>query len=381
MKIRWIVLMICLFLMPALVGAQETTSDGQPDAKEVIRWKTEGWVKTNFAKTEVPFDEILSGGPPRDGIPPIYSPKFVSVKQASAWLPDSEPVIVFQDGADSRAYPYRVLIWHEIVNDTKDDKSFIVTFCPLCNSAIIYDTHFEGQNHIFGVSGKLRNSDMVMWDHTTESWWQQLTGKAIVGDATGTQLKMMPSPSISFGAFKKISPQGKVLAQRTGFDRPYGQNPYVGYEMAYPFLFRGEVDDRLPALARVIGIEWKDQFYTLPLSELLEKKWASVELDDDSEIIIFNMTPANSALDGASIAQSTIVDHVTIFQNRPGSKRLEFVWKNNKLLDTTDQLEWNALGQGYQGSEMKGSLDPVHYGIHFAFAWLAFHPDSTFLKL
>ena len=111
----------------------------QNDDNFIKSWQREGWSNTNFQKAEVPLNEIMSGGPPRDGIPPIYEPSFESIEAASEWLPDSEPVLVHQQGDVVRAYPYRILIWHEIVNDQIDGKSFIATFCPLCNSAIIYN--------------------------------------------------------------------------------------------------------------------------------------------------------------------------------------------------------------------------------------------------
>ena len=342
-------------------------------------WKREGWTNTNFDKKTVPFEEIISGGPPRDGIPPIYEPSFQGVDEASEWLPDSEPVLVHQQGEEVRAYPYRILIWHEIVNDEIDDKSFIATFCPLCNSAIIFNTHFQGKNHKFGVSGKLRNSDMVMWDHTTESWWQQLTGEAIVGDAVGTSLEMLPSPAISFGEFKNIFPQGMVLSQETRHYRPYGQNPYVGYDSSRtPFLMRNPVDSRLPPLSRVIGIEWNGSFYTLPLDAVAGKKWARFEGTDGEELLILNLSSANSALDGRSIENSVLVDQVTVWEN---PEQLKFTWDGSQLRDTVENRKWNSLGQGFSEERLQSQLTPVNFGVHFAFAWLAFHPDSIFVEL
>lgn len=352
---------------------------GQTNSSFSNLWKQEGWTNTNFDKKTVPFGEIISGGPPRDGIPPIYEPGFQTVKETSEWLPDSEPVIVHQQGEEVRAYPYRILIWHEIVNDEIDDKSFIVTFCPLCNSAIIFNTHFQGKNHKFGVSGKLRNSDMVMWDHTTESWWQQLTGEAIVGDAVGTFLEMLPSPAISFGEYKNIFPNGKVLSQNTSHHRPYGQNPYVGYDSSRtPFLMRNPIDSRLPPLSRVIGIERNGSFYTLPLGSVAEQKWARIQGEDGTEMLILNLSSANSALDDRSIAGSALVDQVTIWEN---PDHLEFNWDGFQLRDTSENRNWNSLGQGFEGEQLQSQLTPVKYGVHFAFAWLAFHPDSIFVEV
>ncbi|MBF0279642.1 MAG: DUF3179 domain-containing protein [SAR324 cluster bacterium] len=352
---------------------------GQTDSSFIQQWRKEGWTGTNFYKSVVPYEEIISGGPPRDGIPPIYEPKFETVENAQKWLPDSEPVIVHKQGEKVRAYPYRILIWHEIVNDQIDGKSFIVTFCPLCNSAIVYNTHFQGVNHKFGVSGKLRNSDMVMWDHTTESWWQQLTGEAIVGDAVGTSLEMLPSPAISFGSFKSIFPQGKILSQDTAVSRPYGDNPYVGYDQSkIPFLMRGDIDQRLPPLSRVIGIEWNGKFYTLPLREIAKYRWGRIEVEDGQELVVFNLSSANSSLNQREIADSQLVDQVTVWEN---PEKLKFVWDGTHLRDSKENRQWNAMGQGGNEYQLNAQLISVKYGVHFAFAWLAFHPDSVFLKL
>ena len=365
---RWLIILGMLWPL---------TGWGQTDSNFIAHWQSEGWNKTNFQKTRVPFKEIISGGPPRDGIPPIYHPTFESPSSASQWLPDSEPVLVHRQGEEVRAYPYRILMWHEIVNDAIHEKSFIVTFCPLCNSAIIYNTHFAGQNHLFGVSGKLRNSDMVMWDHTTDSWWQQLTGEAIVGDAVGQKLEMLPSPSLSFGEYKKIFPQGKVLSQETSHARPYGSNPYEGYDQSsFPFLMRGTLDERLPPLARVLGFEWKGQFYTLPLQALKGKKWMSFPQLEG--VVVFNLSVANSALEKRSIVNSRLVDQVTVWANPDG---LQFAWDGTHLRDEAQHRRWNALGQGKIEGVVETELPPVNYGVHFAFAWLAFHPESVFLEV
>lgn len=370
---KWLI--ILGLLMPVSLWAQT-------DEQYISHWKGEGWTETNFQKKQIQFSDILSGGPPRDGIPPIYKPSFESITEASTWLPDSEPVLVFQKGKEARAYPYRILIWHEIVNDVYQGQSFIVTFCPLCNSAIIFNTHFQGQNHLFGVSGKLRNSDMIMWDHTTESWWQQMTGQAVVGDATGTQLEMLPSPAISFGTYKSIFSQGKVLSQNTSFFRSYGNNPYADYEnSAHPFLMKGKIDGRLPALSRVIGIEWKREFYILPLFEIANKKWGRLPIKDGKQLIFFNLSLANAALDRRSIKNSKLIDHVTIWEPPANEEEIEFYWDKNTLKDKTKQLSWNALGQGLRNGKSVEQLKPVHFGVHFSFAWLAFHPKSQFLSL
>jgi hypothetical protein len=190
--------------------------------------RTAGWT-TDFSRHTVAFDEILSGGVPRDGIPPLDDPKFVSIEDADLWLEDLQPVISFKVNNEARAYPLAILTWHEVVNDVVGGVSVTVTFCPLCNSAMVFDRMLEGRVFDFGVSGNLRNCDLIMWDRQTQSWWQQLTGEGIVGELAGHQLEFLPASIISWGDYKQANPDTLVLSRDTGFSRPYS-----GYDRADP---------------------------------------------------------------------------------------------------------------------------------------------------
>ena len=215
--------------------------------------------QTDFSLHTVPFDEITSVVP-RDGIPAIDKPAFISPKQAEAWLGDQEPVISFVLNGDAKAYPLQILTWHEIVNDEVGGTPVAVTFCPLCNSAIVFDRRLNEQLFDFGVSGNLRNSDLIMYDRQTHSWWQQFTGDAIVGELSGERLEILSATITSFEDFKVAYPEGKVLSRQTGFSRDYGQNPYAGYDRADnpPFLFDGDTDGRLLPKERVVAVTIDD---------------------------------------------------------------------------------------------------------------------------
>lgn len=215
-------------------------------------WRSEGW-KTDFEKTEVNLREIMNGGPLRDGIPPIDDPKFVAPDEAA--YAGREPVIALTVNGDCRAYPLSVLIWHEIVNDTVGGVPVAVTYCPLCDAAVVFDRTVNGKTLRFGTTGKLRKSDLVMWDDATESWWQQFVGRAIVGDYAGTKLDLLPSRVESWERFQKRCPVGKVLVPSDPALRHYGENPYVGYDEApWPFLYRGEVPEGVFAMDRVVRV-------------------------------------------------------------------------------------------------------------------------------
>jgi hypothetical protein len=218
-------------------------------------WKHE-WPDTDFSQTSITnWVEIMSGGPPKDGIPALDDVQFIEVAQENRIEP-AEPVITLEiDGQRPRAYPIRYLTWHEIANDTVGDVPVAVTFCPLCNSALTFDRRVGGQVLSFGVSGKLRNSDMVMYDRETQSWWQQAIGTGIVGEMTGQELTLMPSWMESWEEFSTRNPDGLVMAEPS-WNRDYGRNPYRNYDSSKrPFLYSGEMPPHgIPALMRVVRV-------------------------------------------------------------------------------------------------------------------------------
>ena len=188
---------------------------GYRDALVGISFGVQGW-KTDFSRHTVPYGEIFSGGPPPDGIPPIDNPKFVPIEGASAWRDDLEPVIVLELNGRARAYPIQILTWHEVVNDQLGGVPITVTFCQLCNSALAFDRRLDGTVYDFGTSGNLRKSDLIMWDRQTETWWQQLTGEAIVGELAGKRLDFIPAARVSFADFRAAHPNSDVLSRETG---------------------------------------------------------------------------------------------------------------------------------------------------------------------
>lgn len=210
---------------------------------------------TNGVKHSVPLDSILGGGPPKDGIPSIDHPKFISIGEASKQLSDTEPGLALEIDGVGRFYPFQILVWHEIVNDTIGDKRVLVTYCPLCLSGIVFDPLVDGEQVEFGTSGKLWNSNLVMYDRKTESLWSQILGEAIVGEKTGTRLEVLPSDQIRFGDWKKLHPNGEVLSQDTGSKRFYGQDPYGDYYTKPGTFFPvDKKDSRLPEKEFVLGI-------------------------------------------------------------------------------------------------------------------------------
>ena len=327
----------CLLVPIAAAVLLFCTGAAAVPLEQVQTW-VQKWPRTDFSKHSVDLGEIFSGGPPKDGIPAIDRPSFVSADSVRG-LGRDEPVISLSMNGDMRAYPLNVLIWHEIVNDTVGGIPVAVTFCPLCNSSIVFDRRlsFGGRERVldFGTTGKLRHSDMVMYDRQTESWWQQFLGAAIVGELTGAVLTMMPSRIESLDRFhhraKMAKKEGKVLVPGNPALRSYGQNPYVGYDSGRPFLYAGKMPEGIAPLARVVVV--KNEAWHL---DLLRKRGAFSVGD-----MVFTWTPGqNSALDSARIESGRDVGNVTV-QRR------------------TDK-----------------GLEDVVYDVNCAFAFTAFHPDG-----
>lgn len=289
------------------------------------------WPSTDFSRSAIDLTEVMSGGPPKDGIPALSDPKFLPAAQEKR-LADREPVMtVALPGHAARAYPIRYLMWHEIVNDRIGSTPVLVTFCPLCNTGMVFDPRVGGKTLGFGVSGLLRHSDMIMYDRQTESWWQQALGEGIVGANTGRQLRQLPAPMESWSAFRAAHPDGIVMDE-PDWPRAYGRNPYVGYDTSRPFLYTGENPphgiEPLERVVRVGNRAW-------PLKRLA----ALGEIREAGVILTWSKGQA-SALDRQTIGSGREVGNIRV--------------------------------------RKAGGEDVVH-DIPFAFAFHAFHPDGKWM--
>ncbi|MGD9629632.1 MAG: DUF3179 domain-containing protein [Pyrinomonadaceae bacterium] len=346
------------------------------DGNNRIKGAASGW-RTNTEKRSIELSELMSGGPAKDGIPAIDDPRFATVADAQKWLKPNEPVISLKIENEARAYPLQILIWHEIVNDRVGKNPVLVTFCPLCYTAIVFDRRLDGKEHSFGVSGMLRHSDMVMYDRETESWWQQITGEAIVGDLTGKTLKQFPTQIISFEQFADAHPTGKVLSRETGHVRDYGRNPYVGYDDIddVPFLFKGATDKRLRPMEKVVVVDLGSKAKAYPHSITKERRVVYDRIGS-TEIVIFHSDGASSALDQARISESKNVGSTGVFEPMVGGQKLTFSYDKGQFVDQQTGSRWNILGKAISG-KLKGSeLKQLRHGDYFAFAWLVFKPET-----
>lgn len=292
------------------------------------------WPETDFAKHSVPLDEIVGGGPGKDGIPPIDNPVFAPISRIDG-LSDTEPVISVEINGLLRAYPLRILLWHEIVNDVFGGVPIAVTYCPLCDAAIVFDRRVGNQVLDFGTTGKVRHSDLVMYDRQTESWWQQFVGEAIVGEMTGTLLKMIPARVESVAFFRQRAPNGLVLLPDSSARKPYGTNPYVNYDSRrrpLPGFYTGTYPKGIAPMARVVKVGR----HAWPLKRLREE--GKIE---HGNLILTWLPGQNSVLDDRRITRGRDIGNVVVQRQ------------------TDDGVE------------------DVVYDVTFAFAFHAFFPDGT----
>lgn len=333
--------------------------------------------RTDLSKKAIDLTELRSGGPPKDGIPSIDSPKFVDTTTASGWLSPKEPVLAIDLNGQARAYPLQILIWHELVNDRMGDLPILVSYCPLCNSAIVFDRRVDGGVFEFGVSGMLRHSDMVMYDRKSDSLWQQLTGEAIVGDMTGKRLKILPSQVVSFDSFARSFSKAEVLSRETGHSRPYGQNPYAGYEFGNRLLMPVPIKKttRLRPLERIVTVEIAGIAKAYPFPLLRSQRIVEDRIKETRYVVLYEEGTV-SALGHKEIAKSRDIGSAGVFLSNLDGRRLSFRRKGEQIVDRETGSVWNVLGVATGGPLAGRRLTPLEHGTYFAFAWLVFRPDT-----
>lgn len=362
------------------------------------------WPNTDFCQHRYSYAEILSGGPPRDGITPIYpegyrypeaiyrlggnaatyTVAYQTIAEGDQLLFDQSPVIVVVINDDAQAVPLGVLTSHEIANTTVGGAPIAITFCPLCNAGIAFERTLNGRELHLGVSGFLRNSDMLMWDHETESWWQQATGEGIVGEMTGQQLQFVTSSMVSWGDFKAAYPTGRLLLPTNNgrVDRDYDRNPYVGYDQnEQPFLFQGQPDERLSAIERVLGYTTQVGEISLsvayPFSTLAEQ----IVIQDrvgEQLVVVFWQPGATSALGTSRISAAREVGSAALFDpTLEDGTVLSFVINGTTITDEQTGSTWNIFGQAINGPLAGTTLVQLRSVSHFWFAWAAFYPETT----
>lgn len=334
----------------------------------------------------------LSQGAGRDAIPAISGPRYWTLDEASEVYTDNVPLVQVNLNGDVRGFPLEILTWHEIVNDTIGGVPVAVTYCPLCNTAIAFEAQIGEEVYKFGVSGLLRNSDLVMYDRNTESLWQQSSGRAIVGTMVGARLKYVAAPVVTVGQLRSAYPDALVMSRDTGWFRSYGQNPYTGYDNPerggpYGFFFdRDTIDERLPPAERVVSIEGPSGAAIAYAWSRLEQEMVLHDSFDGIDLVVFWTPGALSILDSGIMRNSREIGTTAVFETRLEGRSLTFMVNpaddaGQTFVDEQTGTVWDIFGRGVEGELAGSQLTRVIHSDHFWFAWQAFHPDTEVVAL
>ncbi|MEE9416617.1 MAG: DUF3179 domain-containing protein [Acidimicrobiales bacterium] len=334
--------------------------------------------QTDWTNSTIDLSDLAAGiqrPDPRDAIPPIDDPVYESPNAAGEWLDPDEPGALVQRDGLARFYPLSILTRHEIVNTEFGGGPVVVTFCPLCNTALSFDAVVDGEATRFGVSGLLRKSDLVMWDDRTDSLWQQITGEAIVGEFAGMTLTPISTAIVSFKDFQASFPDGESLSRDTGFSIEYGANPYVGYSSQdapiRPF-FPEDPDPRFPALSRVVGVQ----------ADGIEKAYTFADLEaagvvndtvGSQPVVLFWGDGTKDALDAGRLAESQAIGTGIAFDPTVNGEVLTFSSNGDGgFVDEQTGTTWTLLGEAVDGELAGVILDTVTHRNEFWFAWAGF---------
>ncbi len=365
-------------LMLMMAAGPLAAQSGQSPPPSAGEWRTD------FSRHSVPLEEILSGGPPKDGIPAIDRPTFETPRAADRWLEDEDPIAVVRIGGVVRAYPLSILVWHEIVNDVVAGVPVTVTFCPLCNTTLAFKRELDDRVLDFGTTGRLRHSDLIMYDRQTESWWQQATGEAIVGELTGESLEFVSALLVPWKELKDEGhPSLTVLSRETGVERDYGRNPYAGYDTrSSPIeaFFPRSVDSRFPAMERVLALGERRDPVAVPFQHLQEQGVVAFEMDGEP-VVAFWAAGTSSALDARRVAEGRDVGTAVALDPRIDGERLTFTpARGGRFRDRQTGSTWTLQGRAVRGPLEGRELAVIPHNTPFWFAWITFQPDTRIVR-
>lgn len=344
---------------PSSSDVRDAVIEPASQIQSSVESKTSEIMITNGEKHLIPLDKIRGGGPPKDGIPSIDAPKFATI-QGSQFVSDSDVVIGLKINGDARAYPLFILVWHEIVNDIVGDTPVSVTYCPLCYTSQVFDREVNGQTVEFGTSGKLYNSNLLMYDRLTDSYWSQGLGLAVKGELTGMQLKTIPFDLITWGDWKKLYPDTLVLTTDTGFIRSYATDPYGNYYTEPRIMFPVEnKDERLHPKKVIIGLTDGQIYKAFPQDTIESQRAINDNVGDISVLLV-----------------SEFDQNTRVFDRTVNGDVLEFEYVDDMLIDVKTKSQWNYDGEAISGALTGEKLKRLSIHPGFWFEWVAFHPET-----
>ena len=332
--------------------------------------------RTDFSRVTAGLSDSVVVANGRGGIPVVTEPRYEATEQADSWISDNEPVLAAFAGVEARAYPLRLLLWHEAVNDWLGGSPLLVTYCPRCNSAAVFERNAGTLTLEFGAASVLRSENRVLFDEATESWWQQATGEAIAGEFAGLRLRSAESALISWKDFKRAYPDGTVLSQSSGFDFDYEFNPYFNVDFTQPPESSGETDPRLPPRARVLGLLSDGEALAVPFSELFFSGVVNVKIDG-APVAVFWQRGTSSPLSSADVAQGRDVGATVAFDTRSGNRTLTFRSERGVFTDEQTSSTWSITGEALSGPLAGSRLNVFPHVNSFWSCWAAFRPATA----
>lgn len=376
-------IMACAVTSPASQGQpseqqrQPTTAapTPSPGIQATATPKPGAW-RTNLDKYVVD-PEVVGPGLPRDSIPPIYEPKFESMSEADVWLDDEDLAGVMTIGGQTKVYPYPIMFWHEVVNDRIGDTPVVVTYCPLCDTVIAFDRRVNGDELVFGMSGKLRYENLIMWDHQTESWWQQLTGEALVGDLAGEKLEFLPLRTLPWGEVLQSIDEAPVLSRdSTQDERLRGFYTVKPCPTEYPdeglLWTGGPTSETLGSHARVVGLSLPKEV-AYPISELARFRVVNDMIGIQPVVLIYSAKPCIDPVLGLG---ADTVDAAAAYNPVVDGQALSFYLEGNRILDRETGSAWSPAGVSVDGPLEGRQLKALPHTISFWAPWVAFHPET-----
>ncbi len=332
--------------------------------------------RTDFTRVSADLSSasVVAGG--RGSIPVVTTPRHETVEQAGAWLSGNEPVLAAFAQGEARAYPLRLLLAHEAVNDWLGGSPLLVTYCPRCNSATVFERTVGKLTLRFGAASVLRSENRVLFDEATESWWQQSTGEAIAGGFAGLRLRQAPSVLISWNDFAHAYPDGTVLSRASGFDFDYGFNPYFNIDFSEPPASQREVDPRLPPRARVLGLSAEGDTLAVPFSELFFHGAVNAAVGG-TPIAFFWQRGTASPLSSADVSQGRDVGAAVAFDARADGRTLTFRAERGAFVDEQTGSSWSITGEALSGPLAGSRLGVFPHVNSFWSCWSAFRPETA----
>jgi len=354
-----VIVIAALAIMPGYSKPQASIISDIPDVDSDTPASNPIIMETNGQKHLIPLDKIKGGGPPKDGIPSIDDPKFAEIP-GSAFVSDSDVVIGLEINGEARAYPLFILVWHEIVNDKVGDVPISVTYCPLCYTNQVFERIINGNEVEFGTSGKLYNSNLLMYDRWTESYWSQGLGMAVTGELTGMQLKKIPFDVITWGDWKKLHPDTLVLTTDTGHLRSYATDPYGDYYIDPRIIFPiDNHDDRMHPKEIILGFHEDGIYKAFKQNDVETHRLINDDIGETSLMLISKFEQNSRAFD------RTVNGDI-----------FEFEFIDEKILDTKTNSEWTYDGIAISGPMEGSKLTRMSIEPGFWFEWASFHPET-----